>query len=119
MERLRWRAAQDNRFAQALTAAARAQSVEHSLGDREAPLLAREARWSGARYSSGPYPQRGQRVVRDHRQRAMRFVDHPASSTLARDTEEAGAVRARWIDIMIDQRVRCITDPETGPRETR
>ena len=52
-------------------------------------------------------------------QRAMRFVDHPASSTLARDTQEAGAVRARRIHIMIDQRVRRITDPETGAREAR
>ena len=49
----------------------------------------------------------------------MRFVDHPASSALARDAEAAGAVGARRVHVVIDQRARRVTDPEAGADEAR
>ena len=46
-------------------------------------------------------------------------MDHPASSAFARDPEKAPAVGAGRIDIVIDQRARRITDPESRARKAR
>ena len=48
----------------------------------------------------------------------MRFVDHPAAPALVRDAQEARAVGARPIHVVIDQRARRVADPESGAAQT-
>src|SRR5262245_4868788 len=47
----------------------------------------------------------------------MRFVQHAAASTLARNAQEAHTIGARRIDFMVNDRTRRVTDSESGARE--
>src|SRR5271169_1727697 len=49
----------------------------------------------------------------------MRFVDHSASSAFARDTQEACAVGARRVHVVIDQGAWRVADPESGACQPR
>ena len=49
----------------------------------------------------------------------MRLVDHPAASAFACDTQAARAIGARRIHVVIDQRARRVSDPESGACQAR
>lgn len=119
MERILGRAARDCRLAQILITPGRTQSVEHALRDRQAPLLARETPRSGAEYPRDPHSERRHGIVREHTERAMRFVKHPASPALARDTQETRAVRTRRVHVVVDQGTRRVADPESRAGQPR
>src|SRR5579885_997084 len=94
-----------------------AQAVAHSSCDRKAALLSGNSRQAGAESACAREGRACDEVLYREVESGVIFEEHPAAAALARNSDESIAIRARRIDLVIDNRVRRVADSKAHPPE--
>src|SRR5262245_22958080 len=86
------------------------EAVEHTVGHGEAPFFPGDSWQTRAQRTRDSEPRPGDRIFRDHFERRVCFMEHPAAPSLARNSYEPVAIGAPGIDLVVDYCIGRIAD---------
>ena len=94
------------------------EAIEHPARDREPTFLARNTFHACADQMGKAKAYDCDHIFGDHFVCGMILVQHAASTTLARHSNEALAIGACWVHLVIDDRLGRVTDSKIAGRRS-